>query len=126
MPFLVDSDVLIDVSRDRSAAIEYVEALPDRWVISQVTAMELLVGARDKNEIARLDKFLAAFPVVPLDPSIGERAYWLLRTYARSHGLHVFDSLIAGTALECGLALVTRNRRHFSMIQDLVLVVPEY
>ncbi len=47
MPFLVDSDVLIDISRGKQAARDYLDALRDPWAISQVTALELIVGARD-------------------------------------------------------------------------------
>jgi predicted nucleic acid-binding protein len=39
MPYLLDSDVLIDISRNRPEAIDYVDTLPDPWMISQVTAM---------------------------------------------------------------------------------------
>ena len=46
--------------------------------------------------------------------------------YAKSHGLHVFDSLVAATALEEGLVLVTRNSRHFGMIKGLSLEIPQY
>jgi len=124
--YLLDSDVLIDISRNKPAAIDYVDTLPDPWMISQVTAMELLVGARDKREIAYLDQFLSSYPIVPLSASLGVRAYRLLMDYAKSHGLHVFDSLVAATALEQGLTLVTRNQRHFAMIDKLILHVPEY
>jgi hypothetical protein len=126
MPYLLDSDVLIDISRNRPEAIDYVDTLPDPWMISQVTAMELLVGARDKREVAHLDAFLSSYPVVPLSASIGQRAYGLLMRYAKSHGLHVFDSLVAATALERDLTLVTKNRRHFAMIGDLTVEVPGY
>jgi hypothetical protein len=126
MPYLLDSDVLIDISRNTAAAIDYVDALPATWVISQVSAMELLVGARDKREVAYLDAFLSSYPIVPLSDSVGKRAYRLLMNFAKSHGLHVFDSLIAATALEQGLTLVSRNRRHFAMIDGLILQVPEY
>jgi predicted nucleic acid-binding protein len=126
MPYLLDSDVLIDISRNTAAAIDYVDALPATWVISQVSAMELLVGARDKREVAYLDAFLSSYPIVPLSDSVGKRAYRLLMNFAKSHGLHVFDSLIAATALEQRLTLVTRNRRHFAMIDELILQVPEY
>ena len=50
----------------------------------------------------------------------------LMRTYGRSHGLHTLDALIAGTALEEGLTLVTKNRKHFQLIGDLSLEVPTY
>lgn len=126
MPYLLDSDVLIDISRGRPAAIDYVDGLSDRWMISQVTALELLVGARNKREIVYVHAFLSSYPAVPLDDSIGRRAYQLLMDYAKSHGLHVFDSLVAATALQLGLPLVTRNKRHFAMIGGLILQVPEY
>jgi len=126
MPYLLDSDVLIDISRAMPAAIDYVDQLPDPWMIGQVTAMELLVGARDKREVSWLHSFLSSYPTVPLDDATGKRAYQLLMHYAKSHGLHVFDSLVAATALQKGLTLVTRNKRHFGMIDELILQVPGY
>ncbi len=85
-----------------------------------------MVGARDKRDLAAIDAFLSAFATVPLRGSIGTRAYGLLKLHAKSHGLHVFDSLVAATALEEELTLVTRNRRHFGMIEGLSLDVPTY
>jgi predicted nucleic acid-binding protein len=126
VPFLIDSNVLIDVSRGNPAAIKYVDRLPEPWALSQVTAMELIVGARDKRELATIDTFLSTYSVVPLSDSIGVRAYRLLRTYAKSHGLHVFDSLIAATAIEKALTLVTLNRKHYHVIEGLLLEVPDY
>ena len=49
-----------------------------------------------------------------------------MKTYARSHGLQPLDSLIAATALEDLLTLATKNRKHFQMIGDLKLEVPNY
>ena len=47
MGYLIDSDVLIDVSQGNQAAINYIDLLPEPWPISQVTALELIFGARD-------------------------------------------------------------------------------
>jgi predicted nucleic acid-binding protein len=126
MPFLVDSNVLIDVSRGNAGAIQYVDGLAEPWALSQVTAMELIVGARDKRDLATIDGFLSLYPVIPLSDSIGTEAYRLLKTYAKSHGLHVFDSLVAATAMEKALTLVTLNRKHYQMIEALQLEVPNY
>jgi hypothetical protein len=126
MACLLDSGVLIDISRGRTASIDYVDMLPEPWAISQVTAMELLVGARDKREVAYLDAFLSSHPIVRLSESLGKRAYRLLMDYSKSHGLHVFDSVVAAAALEQGLTLVTRNKRHLAMIDGLILQVPDY
>jgi len=126
MPYLIDSDVLIDISRGKQAARDYIDALTEGWAISQVSALELIVGARDKRDLTNIDTFLSAYLVVPLRESIGRRAYELLKLYAKPHGLHVFDSLVAATAMEEGLTLVTKNRRHFGMIKGLSLQVPGY
>jgi predicted nucleic acid-binding protein len=126
MPFLIDSNVLIDVSRGNGAAIKYVDSLPASWALSQVTAMELIVGARDRRDLATIDEFLSLYPVIPLSDSIGTGAYRLLKTYTKSHGLHVFDSLVAATAMEKAFTLVTLNRKHYQMIEGLQLEVPDY
>jgi predicted nucleic acid-binding protein len=126
MPFLIDSNILIDISRGNANAIKYVDGLAEPWALSQVTAMELIVGARDKRDLATIDGFLSLYTVVPLSDSIGAGAYRLLKTYAKSHGLHVFDSLVAATALEKALVLVTPNRKHYQMIKGLKLEVPDY
>ncbi len=126
MPYLIDSDVLIGISQGIKAAREYVDALTEEWGISQVSALELLVGARDQRELATIDAFLSAYAIIPVRESTGKRAYELLKLYAKSHGLHVFDSLVAATAMEEGLTLVTRNQRHFGVIKGLPLAIPTY
>jgi predicted nucleic acid-binding protein len=126
MPFLIDSNILIDVSRGNAGAIALIDGISESWAISQVTALELIVGARDKRELATIDSFLSAYPLVPLTDAIGAQAYRLLKSYSRSHGLHVFDSLIAATAMDRQLTLITLNRKHYQMIEGLQLEVPVY
>ena len=126
MPYLIDSDVLIDISRGLLAAREYVDALTDAWAISQVSALELIVGARDNRDLANIDQFLSAYAIMPLRDSTGKKAYELLKLYSKSHGLHVFDSLIAATAMEDNLTLVTKNQKHFNVIKGLLLEIPRY
>jgi predicted nucleic acid-binding protein len=126
MPYLIDSDVLIDISRGKQAARDYVDALVEGWAISQVSALELIVGARDNRDLACIDSFLSAYMIVPLRDAIGRKAYELLKRYAKPYGLHVFDSLVAATAIEEGLTLVSRNSKHFAYIEGLRLEVPAY
>jgi len=76
--------------------------------------------------VAQVDKLIATYSPIPLDDGIGNLAYDLLKVHAKSHGLRVFDSLIAATALVRGLVLVTRNRKHFHMISNLLLEIPDY
>ena len=69
---------------------------------------------------------ISAYEQIPLTGEIARRAYSLMMTFARSHRLHAFDALIAATAIESGLTLVSKNRKHFQMISELSLVLPRY
>jgi len=126
MPYLVDTDVLIDVSRNNEAAIDFLDQLDNSWSISIITALELIVGARNKKEVTQIDQLVAVYSAIPLTAEIGNSSYGLLRQFAKSHGLRVFDSLIAATAIEQKLTLVTKNKKHFQMISNLNLEIPSY
>jgi predicted nucleic acid-binding protein len=101
--YLLDTDVMIDVSRGNADAAFFVDSLSDA-VISIITAQELIVGARDKRDLAGIDSLVAAYPVEHIDAVIGQRAYELLKRYSKSDGLRTFRSLIAATAMERDLA----------------------
>src|SRR6266567_120187 len=116
MPYLVDTDVLIDVSRNNEAAIRFLDQLDEPWSVSIITALELVVGARNKKEVSEIELLVASYSPIPLTAEIGDSSYRLLRQFAKSHGLRVFDSLIAATAIEKNLTLVSRNKKHFEMI----------
>ena len=60
MASLLDSDILIDMSRGNVAAGHYVNSLDD-WSLSIVSGMELVAGAKDKNEVASIDIMLGAY-----------------------------------------------------------------
>jgi predicted nucleic acid-binding protein len=49
-----------------------------------------------------------------------------MKAHAKSAGLRTLDAVIAATALEEDLTLATKYRKHFQMISDLKLAVPNY
>ena len=121
----IDTDVTIDASRANANAASYLDSLNDP-AISIVTAQELIVGARDKRDLAGIDSLVSAYRVIHIDSSIGQLAYDLLKRHAKSDGLRTFDSLIAATSMVRGFPLVSRNRKHFAMIDGLRLESPQY
>jgi hypothetical protein len=125
MASLIDTDVMIDVSRGNANAAGYLDSLSDP-AISIITAQELIVGARDKRDLVGIDSLVSAYPVIHRDTAIGQLAYDLLKRYAKSDGLRTFDSLIAATAIRLGFELVSKNRKHFAMIDGLRLESPRY
>ena len=124
--YLIDTDVMIDVSRRNAAAATFVDSLDD-ITISIITAHELIVGARNQRDADGIDSLIKTCPVHrQLGAQITTLAYELLKRYAKSGGLRTFDALIAATAIEDGFMLVSRNRKHFQMISGLNLIVPDY
>ena len=121
---LVDSDILIDVSRNVREAIDYLRQKSEGFalVISSITQMELLIGCRNKAEQRQLEQFLRPFPIVPLSEVIADEAVDLLRRYRLSHGLLMPDALIAATARVNGIPLATMNQRDYRFIAGLQLL----
>ena len=117
---IFDTDVLIHFFRRHTEAIRIIEAEPNR-AISDVTYMEVMQGARSKKEMLVIRGFLSEFEFqrLPLTENIGHRASLYIEEFALPSGLHLTDALIASTAMERGLPLVTGNVKHFKMIPGL-------
>ena len=126
MPYLIDTNIVVDVTRGSITAAGFLDSLAGAWCVSTITCLELLAGARTQRETNDLDLVLSGRRAIPPNADITRRAYYLMKTYARSHGLQTLDSLIAASALEEGLTLATKNRKHFQMIGDPKLEVPDY
>jgi predicted nucleic acid-binding protein len=106
---LVDSDVLVDHLRGHRRLVRGAETLH----VSAVTRAELFSGrAAEERRVRRL---LEAMIDIPIDVAIAERAGRI----GRSSMVRLPDALIAATAIEHRLILVTRNDRDFSGIKGL-------
>ena len=108
---LVDTDILVDHLR----GVRRFQPGTDVVRYSVVTRAELYAGRG--SEEPRVDTLLAAFEELPVDRGTAERAGRLRRV----HGLRLPDALIAATALQSDLTLLTRNRKDFEAVVDLRL-----
>ena len=119
---LIDTDVLIWVSRGNKKAIEILDEI-DTTFISDVTYMELIQGALSKHEANSIDKTLREMDVkrLPIKQNISDIAVSLVRTYFHSHSMQLADALIAATALEHNLERISGNFKHFEVIENLVM-----
>lgn len=117
-PVLIDSDILIEVSRarDRNVLARWDELSRSEVALlcSPVTVAELWHGARPK-EHGTLEALFATIQCVPIDSTIGVLAGEYLRQYAKSHHVELGDALIAATVSIHSVELWTRNRRHYPM-----------
>ncbi len=121
---LFDTDVLIWVLRGNRKAAACIEESKDRS-IAVVSLMELFQGARDRPEIRLIKDFLGdfGFRTVPLTENIGHRAVIYMEQQALRSGLRMADALIAATAVENDLCLLSGDSRHFRALSGLDLQV---
>jgi toxin FitB len=105
---LVDTDAFIDHLRGAA------ELRPGQHRVhySVITRAELFAGSSATDLVVRL---LAPFREIPVDRGIAERAGRI----SRESNVRLPDALIAATAIEHELAIVTRNRKHFEPIRGV-------
>lgn len=91
--------------------------------LSVQTYMELLQCAKNKNQHKHIKDFLKTFGflVLPLTENIGHRASIYIEEYAMASGLSAGDAIVAATAVENNLPLVSSNVKHFKIIKELDL-----
>lgn len=122
---LLDTNVVIEFwKRNPTIHTNLLAFRPDELVISIVTEAELLVGARDTQDLRLIQRDLLLLRILPLEPSIGQLMRDLLSTYTLSHRLQFPDALITATALHHGLPLYTLNRKDFRYLGGLQLHEP--
>jgi predicted nucleic acid-binding protein len=105
---LLDTDVLIDVLR----GARRLTVTGHRVAYSVITRAELFSGRAKDEEDFRI--LLSPFRELDVNAAIAEHAGRLARSR-----VDMSDALIAATALEHGLELVTRNVRDFKGISGL-------
>jgi predicted nucleic acid-binding protein len=120
---LLDTDVLIWLLRGNPKAEALVDRL-DAPAISIVTYMELMQGARSRQEASNIRRTLQLleFRTLDLSSAIGTHAALYVESFAQSHGVQLADALIAATAAEHGAPLVTGNAKHLKMLPRLEVV----
>lgn len=117
---LLDTDILVDYLRHRREAIDFLEGLSTRILVSSITIAELFVGVRNDADAERLNTFLSAFETASVDGEIARLGGRFRARYGPSHGTGLADALIAASAEITGARLATGNRRHFPMVDDLL------
>jgi predicted nucleic acid-binding protein len=118
---ILDTNVLIEILKNKTETISTLAGIQEPLFISTITSMELFYGARDKQEVKMLGRFLDKFEHLPVNEEISYSALKLVREFAKSHTLDIPDSLIAASALTNQAALFTYNTKDFRFIPDIEL-----
>jgi tRNA(fMet)-specific endonuclease VapC len=127
MQYILGADWVINaLARKRRADDVLKRSGPAEISISIITLGELYEGpfatTNPEANLASLRDFLSLFPVLGLTDQVIER-YVRIRYQLRIQGNLIpdFDLVIAATALELSLTVLTFNVKHFSRIAGLSL-----
>lgn len=132
MKYLLDADWSIDyLSGIRAARALFPILLKDGVAVSVVTQIELYTGAYGAPDpdraLRELRTFLRVTTTLPLNRRVVQRTA-RLRALLRSQNLPIkhraYDLIVAATALEYGLVLVTSNIRDYQDISGLSVFNP--
>jgi len=119
--YLLDTTVSIDVLRNvnqrRELLADLVEA-GHKLATSAINAGELYSGMRPE-EAQKTEAYLSRLECLPVTAAIARRAGSMKSLWARKGvALSLADMIVAATALEHDLVLITDNSRHFKVIQS--------
>ncbi len=127
MPYLVDTDWMVDCLDEVPEAVRLFDAIAaDGVAISIITYLELSEGilrsADARAGEQQLNAVLDGIPLLLLSRSIARRCASIrhaLRQADKRVNSRALDLIIAATAIEHGLTLVTRNLDDYADIADL-------
>lgn len=133
MPYLIDSDIVIDLLDGVPHIRETVNSLlPAGAAISIVTYMEVTHGilARGNKEAAQaaFAAFIRAAPIASFSISVANRCAALrldLQRQGKSVRRRSLDLIVAATAISYDFTLVTRNAADYHDIPGLAVLLPQ-
>jgi tRNA(fMet)-specific endonuclease VapC len=125
MPFLLDTNILIAMSKQRPGLADRLEGIPaDAVLLSSVVVAEIEYGiakSRRRQHNRRVfDALLFGFRVLPFDAAAA-RLYGPIRAELEKRGRLIgpYDMMIAAHAKAVDAVLVTDNTREFARVDGL-------
>ena len=132
MGYLIDTDWVVDHLVGDEEANRLLSRLSDEGIaISIITYIEIYQGVLRSPTLKEAERKLQAFidtvSVLSISPAIARRCAHIreaLRKQGKEFRRRAFDLLIAATALEHNLTLVTRNREDYEDVPNIRFYQP--
>lgn len=123
-PVIIDTDILIDFSLDRSDAVNTMADLENQFIlnISVITAMELYAGCRSKKDLNNVDELISGIHIEFVTKPISQLALELMKEFRSSHGVEINDMLIAATSLNLEAKMISKNQKHYKFLPEIDLL----
>lgn len=119
---LCDTNILIEFYKGNPTVIQTLQHMGSvNIAVSVITKAELFYGARDKQELVKIERHLSLCHCYGINDAISALFIVLMSRYSLSHKVSIPDMLIAATAISYELELYTLNTKDFKFIPELNL-----
>jgi predicted nucleic acid-binding protein len=122
--YLLDTDVLIDIQRGLTPAIDWFSSLAELPSVPGFVVMELVQDAQNAQQVRKALQLVAPLSLVWATEADCVRALSDFTTYHLSNRLGLLDALIAACAVGRSLTLCTFNVKHYRVVPNLLTAQP--
>ena len=119
---LLDTNILSKIFYGNADVKNFVDNL--MVGVETIVYIECIQGSISNGDKRRIKRSLQKIKFYLLTNNIAQNAIELIDNYSNSNGLLLADALIAATALEYDLTLITYNTKHFQFIKGLKVLTP--
>lgn len=127
---VIDTDILIDLLRNRKEVVAFVSKLQDKSFLLSTTVInqfELHYGAHKsrnpEKSVQATKKLLNQLKILTLTPRSAQRAgHIFAELEAKGQSIGLRDTFIGAIALTREFSIATRNTEHFKKIAGLKII----
>ena len=127
---IIDTDILIDLLRNKKDAVALVANLQDKNTLLATTVInqfELHYGAhksRDPEKNVQIsEELLSKLRILPLTPRAAQKAgHIFAELEGKGQAIGLRDTFIGAIALTRDFSVATNNREHFKRIAELKII----
>lgn len=120
MKYLIDTNIIIDHLRGDKKATDFIDDVQSgktNGIISVITECELLSSSKiSEGEKEQISRLLDITPKLSITSKVAKKAGEFRSKYQT---LEIGDALIAANCYYARAILVTRNFKHFKIIQEI-------
>ncbi|OGM25016.1 hypothetical protein A3D00_04170 [Candidatus Woesebacteria bacterium RIFCSPHIGHO2_02_FULL_38_9] len=127
MKYLIDTDYAISFLKGKKEAVEILTKYQNNLAMSVISLAEILDGIynqpEEKKRLIDLKDFLTGIDILKVDERVAT-AFAKIRSKLRAKRalLESLDIIIAATAMDQRLVLITGNKKHFERIEGLKIL----
>jgi predicted nucleic acid-binding protein len=125
LKYLWDTNTVIYYLQNQfsTAAEKFIDEVVSNFqpAISIITEIELLCWkTATTDDLSLINSFIQNAVVFELDSEIKSKTVFV----RKNSGLKLPDAIIAATAINSGLTLISRNRNDFRKVKEMILIDP--